>query len=92
MKSVAHRDLLEGILRGIVEAPTREADPHVRVEAIEALPKLETLSDAELFDIIQRVGDAEPHCEVSPFMHTLCNLTPFYERPASPSGGLANGE
>lgn len=84
-KPVAHRELLEGIVTGMAEAPDREADPHTKVEVKEAVAKgLERFADHELYDIVQRLGNREPHCEVSPFVHTLSNLDQFYLRPAPP--------
>jgi len=81
--TLPERGLLVSIIEGIDTLPTRDADPHVRREAREALARgLDKFSDAELFDIIQRAGDAEVDCEVSPFFHTLCNLKLFYQRPS----------
>lgn len=83
-KLVAGRRFLETVIReGIIGAPPRSADTHVRVEARAAVERgLERFSDAQLYDIVQRAGDAEPHCEVDTFFHALCNLKPFYTRPA----------
>ena len=76
------REMLLMIIGYIDTCPPRDADPHTRVEAREAIARgLESLTDAELYDLVQRFGDREPHCEVHPFMHTLCNLKRFYERP-----------
>lgn len=71
------------ITKYIDEGPKVEAEPHVRAEAREALTKLDTLTDGELYDIVQRAGDAEVHCEVSPFLHTLCDLRGHYVRPGT---------
>lgn len=75
------RECLEFIVESIANAPEREAEPHVRDEAKEALASgLIYLSDMQLFYLIQRVGDREVHCEISPFMRALCNLKQFYSR------------
>ena len=80
MRDIA-RDHLLLIMKYIDAGPKIEAEPHVRDETRFALGHLDDLSDADLYDIVQRAGDAEVHCEVSPFFHTLCNLRPYYVRP-----------
>lgn len=81
-KTLAARELLEQIVTWIAAAPDREADPHTTVEVHEAMKRgLGKYTPSELYDIVQRIGDRETHCEVSPFVHTLCNLNRFYTRP-----------
>lgn len=82
-KTLAIRELLVGIIDGMAKASDREADPHVKVEIRAAIEKgLDSFKDHELYDMVQRIGNREPHCEVSPFVHTLCNLDRFYQRPS----------
>lgn len=81
-KTLAARELLEQIITWIVAAPDREADPHTTEESRKATERgLDKFTSSELYDIVQRIGDREAHCEVSPFVHTLCNLNRFYIRP-----------
>jgi hypothetical protein len=79
-KKVAARSILESVLNGIVTSPSTQIDPQLQREAIEATKNLAERTDAELFDIIQRVGDRGSG-EVSSFVHVLCNLKRFYVRP-----------